>query len=765
MRFPPGLGALLFVSSTLLGCGGESPTVSLVATPSSGVAPLTTRLDASGSREPEGRALVFRFDLDGDGTFETDFSSEPTYEGTIAESGSYRARVEVRVAEVADGDVAASEAAIEVKANQAPVARLSLTPLEGKSPLLVRLDASASSDPDEGPETLTFRFDVDGDGDFDTEAASTAAMENTYRSPGRFSAMVEVRDRQGLVSVASVDGPNVLASADIAVDSNRDGQIDQGDELDEETWSRDRGAVFLANLDDDDGDGERDGREEVYTAGSDALDLTPVLVRQNDQLSDNARVTLTVSPAEGAASVRIFIEDPDGSHRVLLAPNAASAEISAALLRQADAKLWLEGLRTRVLGWDGHVTLTLRVEDGAEVDEDVVALRVSPVIFQDNILEPYRLYLMRISDNRLGQNLPFYNAVRDNLPETIELYDVDQYRYEADRWVQDTMQTGYQSMPGPNGTHQMQTYLATERLEFGSSLQTLIPQELLRPDLGYFYPGRSVASSLNYGGNLEVAPPHSADGVDYPFGRIVVGGGRQGTLMGVPYSDGMGETQRAWLDAQEVQGPSLQYSTEWLAVGHVDEIFLFVPNRAAAEGERAWKLMIASPDLARLALSRLVEQGQGDLPVFLGRETQATVAAILNDPGLTEFNRRAQIRIDGIRDGLAQALGLTDQDIIEVPVMYEYYDFDGYDLAAAYNPGIQNLMVAGSTLFIPDPEGPEVEGVDVWKRMTREVTEPLGVTSIFVDIFESYHLNLGEAHCGTEFDTAPFPTHWWEVAQ
>lgn len=758
---PSGLISILLAS----GCGGDPPSAALTATPASGVAPLLVRLDASGSRDPEGRALLYRFDLDGDGSFDTDFQSEPRFEGTLERSGAYGARVEVRLAAAEDADVGVAETAIEVRANQAPLAALSLSVTEGKVPLAVRLDAGGSSDPDEGPESLSFRFDFEGDGVFDTEFGPASSVENVYRARGAFRATVEVRDRQGLVASAAVEGPAVLAAADLAVDTNRDGRIDLDDEEGEESWSRERGAVFIANLDDDDDDGERDALDDFFVPGPDSADLAPVLVRQNDRLSASARVSLSVADAQAAGSIKIFLEEADGSASLLLQSAATSAQLPAARLAQGDLRLWLEGTRGRIPAWDGRVTITLRIEDGAEVDEDTVMLRVSPVVFQDNILEPLRLYVMRISDRRLGENLPFFNAVRDNLPEGIELYEVDQYRYGADRWVQDTTQTGYQAMPGPNGLHVMKTYLATERLDFQSGLRTFVPEELLRPDLGFAYPGRSTETSLNYGGNLEVAPPHSAGGVDYPLGRIVVGGGSQGTLLGRAYSDSMGRTQRQWLDAQEVQGPSLEYSTEWLAVGHIDEIFLFVPNRAAGEGQRPWKVMIASPDLARRALVQLRELGQQGLPVFYGRETETTVGAILADRSLDDFNRRAQVRIDSIRERLASELDLTDEDFIEVPVLYEYFDFDGYDLAAALNPGVQNLMVAGSTLFIPDPEGPRVEGEDVWRRMVTDVTEPLGVRSVFVDVFESYHLNLGEAHCGTEFDTVPFPTQWWEVAR
>ena len=63
----------------------------------------------------------------------------------------------------------------------------------------------------------------------------------------------------------------------------------------------------------------------------------------------------------------------------------------------------------------------------------------------------------------------------------------------------------------------------------------------------------------------------------------------------------------------------------------------------------------------------------------------------------------------------------------------------------------------------PDPEGPrEASGVDGWAQHTREVLEPFGHLVELVDVFESYHLLFGEAHCGTNVQRAPPAVRWWE---
>jgi protein-arginine deiminase len=366
---------------------------------------------------------------------------------------------------------------------------------------------------------------------------------------------------------------------------------------------------------------------------------------------------------------------------------------------------------------------------------------------------------MKIDDFRYGENMAFYNALRDNVPEGVTIYDVDQYTYDGDRWVQDNMQTGYQAMPVEGGVYYMQTYLETERPTGRRGLEYLVTRELLGGELGYVYQG-GRDTSLNYGGNLEIAPAHAARGIERPFGRLLIGGGDQGTLGGRAYEDHMTPAQRELLEAQP-QGPAVELSTEWLAVGHIDEIFQFVPDRSGMS-QRPFKVVLASPALARRALEELSNEGSGATVVFEGRQAETTVDDILADDQLMALVDSAQARVDGVREKLKGELELTDEDFVEVPVMYETYLFDGFDFAAAYNPGIQNLVTTRETLFIPDPEGPDKDGADVWQNLTRAVLEPLGLTVHFVDVWVSYHEGLGEAHCGTEIRHAPHEARWWE---
>jgi protein-arginine deiminase len=221
----------------------------------------------------------------------------------------------------------------------------------------------------------------------------------------------------------------------------------------------------------------------------------------------------------------------------------------------------------------------------------------------------------------------------------------------------------------------------------------------------------------------------------------------------------MNENQLDFLNAQEIQGPAIEVSSEWLAVGHIDEIFLFL-KRNQGPGN-PWVVAIASPALARQRLQQAYDAGYGDAAVFEGRgDHETTVQTLLFNDYLMGFNDLAQARIDSIREILQTQLDLTDDDFLDLPVLFE--NFDGSGQAVALNPGVQNLVDADSILFVPDPEGPIINGQDLWQVSTRNALAPLGYEVRFVDVFYSYHVLMGEAHCGSNFERAPSPLNWWE---
>jgi uncharacterized repeat protein (TIGR01451 family) len=77
---------------TFAGSGNQPPTSLPTALPTSGVPPLTVAFDGTGSTDPEGQALTYAWDFDGDGT---DDASTATASHTYTIGGTYVARLRV----------------------------------------------------------------------------------------------------------------------------------------------------------------------------------------------------------------------------------------------------------------------------------------------------------------------------------------------------------------------------------------------------------------------------------------------------------------------------------------------------------------------------------------------------------------------------------------------------------------------------------------------------------------------------------------------
>jgi hypothetical protein len=82
--------------------------------------------------------------------------------------------------------------------NQAPTAKLKVTPDQGNPPLTVSLDGSTSVDPDAGDSVASYTFSF-GDGSPDV-TQSSPTISHTYKHGGGFFATLTVKDTKGLVS-------------------------------------------------------------------------------------------------------------------------------------------------------------------------------------------------------------------------------------------------------------------------------------------------------------------------------------------------------------------------------------------------------------------------------------------------------------------------------------------------------------------------------------------------------------------------------------
>jgi protein-arginine deiminase len=547
------------------------------------------------------------------------------------------------------------------------------------------------------------------------------------------------------------------------VDTDRDGVLSAADVAGQDTWTAEQGAVFLANADDDDEDGDPDADDDEVNGEADALDLARLEVTAWADAPDGAHGALEI---DGLDRVRWFRKDGAAWTDV----GAATVRLDTAALRTG-ATFGIEGLALLENDeWDGRVTVRLTYRDGpVEVDDEdpmwslwaaAAVLRQAPIVLSYNTMPTLRVF---VSDTTYPEGFPLLTAVDDLALETdvenhtIDALDEDYVNdgFFPDQWTQDFFEIGATYLPAAGGVHRMGVGI---RLKPGSQAGYFVEKELFGPDFASVYPFLPTYesySSIDYGGNLEVVPPHEG----YPVGRTLVG-----STPDRPIDDHYG----GLLDAQYAQAPMLRADTSWLAVGHIDEVLSFVADPSSPRG---WKALLQSPAEAWQMLLDLVaaDPDNANLLMFQGKEwglgapADMTVGEVLADAEFAAAQDSGQAYADELRDLLEREVGLTDDDIVEMPFLWESFPPYGF---LALSPGVVNLLTLNGHALVPRPYGPVVDGEDLFSRVPRERLEALGLTVTFVDIWDLYHANWGEVHCGTNVDrTLAEDVAWWEVSR
>ena len=145
-----------------------APVATLVSSVLAGAAPLDVVLDASGSSDPDGSVVSWRWDTDGDGDDDA-VTSGPMLPWTYP-SGVWAPAVRA----VDDDGLASAPASLEVRSSNPPVASAS-APGRARSGTAVTFDASASSDPDGSVVSWTFTF-----GDGTSVVSSSPVVTHAY---------------------------------------------------------------------------------------------------------------------------------------------------------------------------------------------------------------------------------------------------------------------------------------------------------------------------------------------------------------------------------------------------------------------------------------------------------------------------------------------------------------------------------------------------------------------------------------------------------
>lgn len=540
------------------------------------------------------------------------------------------------------------------------------------------------------------------------------------------------------------------------VDADRDGTVDN-DRTGLANWrwgAGGKGAIILCNNDDDSSRGTEDNKDNTVNSGNDNDEIAPLVFRVEGGTtapgSMNAYIEVSIVDAD---RIRIF-DGRTAGKREIIGPTTGN-RYQFPNLSFTEVEYGMEATQYADRNFDGLIEIIFIVEDGgSELYRERAKVRVAPWMMPTHLDAAEKVFVVDAG--------AFNSRFRADLSGMVSAAGATLVSHlERDIWMQDCMEIGYANLPNRG-------YPAVLRAPRDRPLQTF-PRTLLAPDFGYQEIGSMVPdTTFDSTGNLEVTPPcRSKAGKDYPFGRIYYGPGRPGEKMDAEFKD--------FLNRQIVQAP-IEIDTNWLQVGHVDEIISFVP----APGPKGFKLLLASPRLAydilrrhrvshgtsKLLNGRTFPVGGSDVNVEVSIRrflTSGLASLSLTAATLDTFNQAKQATMDGIKTQFENEIGIDPvNDVIEVPIIFMPDHHSGGLFADALTAGVVNMLVVNNHCIIPKPFGPVVGGVDLFEKDLRDKLTPLGLTVSFLDDWHEYHVNLGEVHCGTNTLRRFTQARWWE---
>jgi len=590
---------------------------------------------------------------------------------------------------------------------------------------------------------------------------------NTQRATKIFQACFAI-DRDGAIGnitwpLLEPFGTSTASPFNLLVDANRDGTPDAGPASGAWTFGASgSGAIVLVNNDDDGTDGAPDNENDTIDSGNDASELAPLTIDRSGPAPVGAQLELRV---DDSTHIRIFSSRAAGGTEIIGPVAGATHTFSDLTLQRID--LGMEALRYAGTGFNGEVTITLRFTDaGGAITDQTAVVRVAPWIVTNHVDAAEKVFVVDAGS--------FNQRFRDDLKPLVTAAGCTLVEGTvADIWMQDCMEFGFANLPGA-GVRSVMRAPRNRPLK-------VFPRTLLDADLGYFEMGTlSPDATYDSTGNLEATPPAtSAAGKHFPLGRIYFGPGLAPEVID--------PDTRAFLHAQVVQAP-IELDTNWLTVGHVDEVLSIVP----APGAVGFKLLVASPELGYRILDS-VKAAHPTAKMLLGRtfptdtagpfDVEQTVTAFLSlmdtfhpdladaissglisytPKPLRDYNADRQADIDLMRDTMVAELGLNPvDDVIHIPAIAMPNPATP-PLADALVAGMVNMLVVNKHCIVPKPFGPVVGGVDQFEKDVQDKLTPLGLTVNFLDCWDEYHVNLGEVHCGTNTLRAPTTARWWE---
>ena len=152
-----------------------APEASFTVSPNPTATGDTVNFDAAGSKDPDGTIAKYDWDLDGNGTYETNSGTSPTTSRAYATPGART--IGLRVTD--NGGATATTTRTLTIQNTAPTASFTASPSPVQTGKTVSLNAAGSSDSD--GTIAKYEWDLDGNGSYETDGGATASDQHLLR--------------------------------------------------------------------------------------------------------------------------------------------------------------------------------------------------------------------------------------------------------------------------------------------------------------------------------------------------------------------------------------------------------------------------------------------------------------------------------------------------------------------------------------------------------------------------------------------------------
>ncbi|XP_070553402.1 protein-arginine deiminase type-3-like isoform X2 [Ptychodera flava] len=218
----------------------------------------------------------------------------------------------------------------------------------------------------------------------------------------------------------------------------------------------------------------------------------------------------------------------------------------------------------------------------------------------------------------------------------------------------------------------------------------------------------------------------------------------------------------------QIPQPLIRICLDWMLSPDVRSIVNFIPV-TQEQHLKGFKVVMPSTMKMFRLLKKLQRLGLGDAYLFEGKckygnQAEVKIKEILdsNHTYLWEESYLFQEFVDHCRQILSARLGLSEEDFIDLPMMWSRSTEDPHK-AVPYMPNATNMIVVGQHAVLPRLYGPVVNGVDTVEERVQEELEsriPKGQFH-FVESWTD-----GVIYSIDSFVTIQrqqFSSRWWEI--